>query len=135
MAEPKDPLLLCDTKPMIGSHTPTEFGIYDAEPFPVKHNAYGWYIRAVYWKREANRKEGVQHTMEFTDKSEQKNGKITLSATDLAIVQGYLKPSGEYYSHKIDAIKHVRTVTMCGLKEAKDYVETLENNGLEPIYK
>ena len=124
MAEP------IDVRVSIGSHTDTEFGRYDAEPFEVEGNAYYWYKRAVYWKREANRKEGVQSTMEFQEKSHMTpTGVITLSSIDLAIVKGYLAPKSYANGQttlKISAIKHVRTVTNCGLKEAKDYVETLE---------
>lgn len=120
-----------DVRPIIDSHTDTEFGRYDVEPFAVEGNAYYWYMRAVYWKREANRKEGVQSTMEFQEKSHMTpTGVITLSSIDLAIVKGYLAPklhaNGQSLALKISAIKHVRTVTNCGLKEAKDYVETLE---------
>src|ERR1039458_3395760 len=76
-----------DQKPVINSHTQTEFGLYDAEPFPVEGNTYYWYLRAVYWKCEANRKDGVQTTMEFTQKSRQETGgKIVLSLEDMKIV-------------------------------------------------
>ena len=48
-----------DERRSIPSHTDTEFGRYDAEPFPTEGNAYYWYTRACYWKRTANRNEGV----------------------------------------------------------------------------
>jgi hypothetical protein len=113
-----------DTKPIIGSHTPTDFGKYDTEPFPVEGNAYYWYQRAVYWKREAHRKEGVQQTMEFQEKSYAESiagvTKITLSPYDLEVVKNHIKGG-----NKIAAIKHVREVTMAGLKEAKYYCDAL----------
>jgi hypothetical protein len=110
-----------DTKPVIGSHTDTEFGRYDAEPFPVEGNAYFWYQRAVYWKREANRKDGVQATMEFKEKSVMHDdGQIVLSHYDLEIVKNHIANG-----NKINAIKHVREVTMAGLKESKDYCDVL----------
>jgi hypothetical protein len=121
-----------DTLPIIGSHTATECGIYDAEPFPVEGNAYYWYIRAVYWKREANRKEGVQQTMDFTEKSNAVYGGplvgdiITLAPHDLKIVKDFITgPMNGGFTNKINAIKYVRTVAGCGLKEAKDYVNSL----------
>ena len=119
---------MIDEKPMIGSHTMTEFGIYDAEPFPVEGNAYYWYIRAVYWKRESGRKEGVQSTIDFEQKSTYTFDGICLSPLDMGIVKNYLNPNGPNgpgFGNKINAIKHVRTVTGCGLKEAKDFVDAL----------
>jgi hypothetical protein len=49
----------------ISSHTRTEHGVYDDEPFPIEGTAYYWYLRAVYWKREVHRNEGVQKVMSF----------------------------------------------------------------------
>ena len=116
-----------DERPVIGSHTKTEFGIYDSEPFPVEGNAYYWYIRAVYWKREANRREGVQATLEFDSTSKQTvSGGIVLSAADMKTVMGYLTTKGPGgYVQTINAIKHVRGVTLCGLVQAKDFVDKL----------
>ena len=124
---------MIDEKPMIGSHTMTEFGIYDAEPFPVEGNAYYWYIRAVYWKRESGRKEGVQSTIDFEQKSCPDHAYstytygegVSLSPLDMGIVKNYLNLNGPGFGNKINAIKHVRTVTGCGLKEAKDFVDAL----------
>lgn len=129
MDEPKDRLILCDTKPMIGSHTTTEFGLYDAEPFPVEGNAYYWYIRAVYWKRMANRKEGVQGTMEFVEKShvvyDGPNPHFHLSSTDLYDVKNFIK-----VGQVINAIKRVREVTNSSLVDSKEYVDSLKNEVL-----
>jgi ribosomal protein L7/L12 len=53
------------------------------------------------------------------------DGKM-LSATDVAIVCNFLKITDGGFSQKINAIKHVRTVTGWGLKESKDYVDALD---------
>lgn len=117
MAEP------IDLRASIDSHTDTDFGKYDVEPYPVSGNAYYWYQRAVYWKREANRKEGIQQTMEFKEKSVQHpNGSIVLSPSHSQVVKYYIL-SG----FQINAIKAVRDFTMCGLKEAKDYCDILRS--------
>ena len=101
----------------ISSHTPTEHGVYDDEPFETCGNAYHWYQRAVYWKREAHRNEGQQATMEF-DKSSA-NG---LSSKDIAIVRNFI-----LQQHHIEAIKHVREVTSMGLLEAKNLCDKMRD--------
>ena len=64
MDEPKDNWI--DTKTVIHSHTPTEWGKYDeGEPLPFDSNAYGWYLRATYWKQKFHRNEGLQLAIDF----------------------------------------------------------------------
>jgi len=111
----------------IGSHTPTDFGPYDDEPFETSMNAYNWYLRACYWKQKASRNEGTQATMDFEQKSGiGPNGDIILSDIDLAIVKSHLKTwQGGALGGTINAVKHVRNVVNCGLKEAKDYIDNL----------
>ena len=104
----------------------TEHGVYDDEPFETCGNAYWWYQRAVYWKRAAHRMEGQQQTMNFEEKSKTVNSVIQLSAHDLIIVKGFLVQTlGSTFGNKIAAIRYVREVAGCGLKEAKDYVDNL----------
>jgi hypothetical protein len=123
--------VLIDQAVSVNSHTPTDFGKYDEEPFPVEGNAYYWYLRATYWKRQANRNEGVQATMDFQEKSvavyEGGFAKITLSQKDLSVVKEFIK-AGQIS----DAIKKVRDVTTAGLKESKDYVDSLKIEVLGP---
>jgi hypothetical protein len=112
----------------IGSHTPTDFGPYDDEPFETSMNAYNWYLHACYWKQKASRNEGTQATMRFEQKKSGigPDGTIILSDKDLAIVKSHIKTflNGGY--GKTNAIKHVRNVVNCGLKEAIDYVNDLD---------
>lgn len=123
--------VLIDQAVSVNSHTPTDFGKYDEEPFPVEGNAYYWYLRATYWKRQANRNDGVQATMDFTEKSYAESVgtsgeyvQIHLSSTDRKIVHDYLtKTTSNGFHDKILAIKHVRSVANCGLTAAKDYVD------------
>ena len=109
----------------ISSHTLTGHGVYDDEPFETCGNAYWWYQRAVYWKRQAHRSEGQQQTMDFEEKSKMVNSVIMLTAIDHAIVKNFLKPDGNGWIDKISAIKHVRTVTGAGLFDSKNYVDNL----------
>jgi hypothetical protein len=102
----------------ISSHTLTEHGVYDDEPFPTEGLAYYWYQRAVYWKREAHRSEGVQQKMDFEEKHPS-----GMSLGDLKIVQDYIK-----LGQQIQAIKHVRTVTSMGLIESKTLCDKLRND-------
>ncbi len=102
----------------ICSHTRTEHGVYDDEPFATEGNAYYWYMRAVYWKTLARRNEGQQQVMEF--ESIEVCPGIILPSSELKTVRDFIK-SGQI----INAIKHVRTVTMTGLKESKDFVDKL----------
>ncbi len=120
----------------IPSHTDTEFGRYDAEPFPTEGNAYHWYVRACYWKRTANRNEGVQQTLAFEPNlclSGPQPGPTGrwMTANDREIVRAFIK-SG----HNINAIKTVREITALGLKASKDYVDKLRDkmgwNGSSP---
>ena len=108
----------------ISSHTMTEHGVYDDEPFPTEGNAYWWYQRAVYWKREAHRSEGQQQTMNFEEKHSS-----GMSANNLMTVRNFIK-AGQF----INAIKHVRMVTSTSLFEAKELCEKLRTelgwNGL-----
>lgn len=99
----------------ISSHTPTEHGVYDDEPFPTEGLAYYWYQRAVYWKREAHRSEGAQQTMNFEEKYDS-----GLTMEDLKTAQNYIKDDKILY-----AIKHVRSVTCMSLVEAKDLCEKI----------
>src|ERR1035438_7607239 len=101
----------------ISSHTLTDHGVYDDEPFPTEGNAYHWYQRAVYWKREAHRNEGQQATMDF-DKS---SGNGFMSSGDTAVVRNLISKQ-----RQIDAIKHVRTVTTMSLYEAKNLCRSEE---------
>jgi hypothetical protein len=107
----------------VSSHTRTEHGVYDDEPIATEGNAYYWYMRAVYWKHLAHRKEGVQAAMNFEEKSAVVDGQIILSPADLKIVKSQL--DGLNPVKILAAIKYVRTITGCGLKEAKDYLEAL----------
>jgi len=102
----------------ISSHTPTEHGVYDDEPFAVEGLAYYWYQRAVYWKREAHRREGTQQTMNF---EESHPGEMTMG--DFKIVRDQIK-AGMF----IGAIKHVRTVTNMSLLNAKDICNKLRTD-------
>jgi hypothetical protein len=102
----------------ISSHTPTEHGVYDDEPFPTEGLAYYWYQRAVYWKREAHRSEGTQQTMNFEEKHVS-----GMSVNDVKIVRDAIKAQLH-----INAIKHVRTVTNLGLKEAKDICDQMRSD-------
>src|ERR1700688_1694955 len=103
----------------ISSHTLTEHGVYDDEPFAIEGLAYYWYQRAVYWKREAHRNEGIQQTMNFDRPANwQTTGVDTATGicnADLQITRNYLKEG-----HLINAIKHIRTVTSLGLVESKN---------------
>src|ERR1035438_5316522 len=101
----------------ISSHTLTDHGVYDDEPFPTEGNAYHWYQRAVYWKRETHRNEGQQTTMDF-DKSSASG----LSSKDTKIVRDYILEQ-----RQIDAIKHVREVTSMGLVDAKNLCDKMKN--------
>jgi len=102
----------------ISSHTLTEHGVYDDEPFPTEGLAYYWYQRAVYWKREAHRSEGIQQTMNFEEKHFS-----GMSSNDVKIVRDNIK-AGMF----IGAIKHVRTVTSLGLSESKDICDKLRQS-------
>ena len=99
----------------ISSHTPTEHGVYDDEPFPTEGLAYYWYQRAVYWKREAHRSEGTQQTMNFEEKHS--GGMV-----DLKTVRKYIK-SGQF----INAIKHIREVTDMDLMDSKELAEKIRD--------
>jgi hypothetical protein len=107
----------------ISSHTRTEHGVYDDEPFPTEGLAYYWYQRAVYWKREAHRSEGSQQTMDFEEKHSS-----GMTMADLKIVRDYIN-EGE----QINAIKHVRKVTKWGLLESKDLCDKLRMEMEGPI--
>jgi hypothetical protein len=108
----------------ISSHTVTEHGVYDDEPFPTEGLAYYWYQRAVYWKRTAHRSEGVQQTMSFSEKHIDVDGvKYEMSFGDMKIVRNYIKQE-----QFIAAIKHVREVTGMGLKDAKDICDKLRSD-------
>lgn len=108
----------------IDSHTRTEHGLYDDEPFSVSGNAYYWYQRAVYWKRQALRAEGQQKVMDFTAKPKPKvsslGPKTELSGYDLSQVREYV-----YKHHIIDAITYIRTHLNCSLYEAKNLVDEI----------
>ncbi len=108
----------------ISSHTVTEHGVYDDEPFPTEGLAYYWYQRAVYWKRTAHRSEGKQETMSFSGEPVDVDGvKYEMSFGDLKIVRNYIKTD-----QFIVAIKHVRTVTSMGLKDAKNLCDKIRND-------
>jgi hypothetical protein len=71
----------------IGSHTKTEHGVYDDEPFETCGLAYYWYQRAVYWKREAHRSEGSQQTMSFEEKHSSGMTVADLKVVKAAVVE------------------------------------------------
>ncbi len=102
----------------INSHTRTEHGVYDDEPFPTEGLTYYWYQRAVYWKREAHRSAGTQETMDFEEKHSS-----GMRAVDLTVVRNLIKNQ-----QQINAIKHVREVTALGLKEAKDICDDIRQS-------
>ena len=104
----------------ISSHTPTEHGVYDDEPFPTEGLAYYWYQRAVYWKREAHRSDGVQQKMNFDSPTTGVDTATGLCNADLQITRNLIK-SGQF----INAIKHVRTVSNWGLVESKNLCDQL----------
>lgn len=117
--EPKDNWV--DTKTVINSHTPTEWGKYDeAEPLPFDANAYGWYLRATYWKQKFHRNEGLQRAIDFGKPVSK--WKVPNSGThgnlDLQTVMNYCTSN-----QKINGIKYIREQSGWGLKESKDWIE------------
>ena len=106
----------------ISSHTLTDHGVYDDEPFPTEGNAYHWYQRAVYWKREAHRNEGQQATMDFDKSSGNGFSFSFMSSGDTAIVRNLI-----FKQQQIQAIKHVRTVTTMSLIEAKNLCDKMKS--------
>ena len=101
----------------ISSHTPTEHGVYDDEPFAVEGLAYYWYQRAVYWKREAHRSDGVQQTMNF---GPQVPG---LTIEDIKTTRSYIK-AGRFFT----AIKHIHKITNMSLVDSKELAKKLRDD-------
>jgi len=128
---PDEPKADCvDLRPVINSHTQTEYGKYDAdEPLPFESNAYGWYIRACYWKQKFHRNEGIQMAVDFgkpmpkTSKWKRPEALPGFSAVDLDALYNTIRPFGSPFDNKINGIKQVREVTGMGLKESKDFVD------------
>lgn len=113
---------------MIKSDTPSKYGTYDHEVDAREYSEADWYERAVYWKRMFERNNtGQQEKMEFPNAPEPKKYSsfdahgIKLLMGDFKIVSHFL-----HEGRTIDAIKHVRTVTGYGLKEAKYYCDELK---------
>jgi len=134
---PDEPKVECiDQHDIINSHTQTEYGRYDTdEPLPFESNAYGWYIRACYWKQKFHRNEGIQKAIDF---SETQETRFLVQAKKYHIPHGFavplhvnlddlmmiLKPIfPNTYSNKINGIKYVRDQSALGLKESKDFVD------------
>lgn len=104
----------------ISSHTPTKHGVYDDGPLAVEGLAYYWYQRAVYWKREAHRNEGVQQTMNFDRPTTGVDSATGMCNADLQITRNHIK-AGQF----ITAIKHVHKVTGWGLVESKNLCDNM----------
>jgi hypothetical protein len=125
-----------DQKPTINSHTQTEYGKYDAdEPLPFESNAYGWYLRACYWKQKFHRNEGIQQAINFGETQETRflaqakkyhipHGSAVPLHVDLDELAAILKPTfPSTYANKINGIKYVRDQSALGLTESKDFVD------------
>ena len=142
---PNEPKVECiDQKPVINSHTQTEYGKYDAdEPLPFESNAYGWYIRACFWKQKFHRNEGIQKAVDFGETQETRflaqakkyhipHGFAVPLHVDLDDLMMSLKPTfPNMYANKINGIKYVRDQSALGIKESKDFVDAFMGwNGL-----
>jgi hypothetical protein len=111
----------------LDSHTLCEFGKYDSEPFPTIGDVTYWYTRAVYWKRQCDRTAGQQHTLSFIEPATDHSGQEKINCAHVKyLLCGGSNSSG--ISNKIAAIKYVRDITMWGLKESKDWVDSFDVN-------
>jgi hypothetical protein len=110
----------------VDSHEPCEFGQYDSEPFALVGDAKYWYTRAVFWKRECERKKGFQNSMNFVD---EEHGGSHSGLINTDHVNTLLQGTGDQSSigAKIQAIKYVLEVTGWGPKDSKAYVDKIVN--------